>query len=424
MSDYEKYNKGTVVGQYYDWTDRENNPAGAYRIVNLNTRSHKHLLSINHPFRHGQWVGGGPFITVKTYSAIGTGGQTEVWRPGWGMAYKGGFTVSAPSQPGPNLGDAYTENAFNALATQGAAAWNAMRPDKPDFTLALSLAELKDMPGMLKDAVKGVKNAVGAVQKKRAKNGKGPLSKTAQFYLAAQFGWLPILSDVQNFAKAHKNQQKRLKQLIKDNGKPIHRTREMSKTENHNGGGTSTYQSGYGADIDPVFVTQCYGPGPTFRRVHTSDHSRTWCEGTFRYHLPPGPHDVPWKNKMFSRIMGGRPTPDLIYNLMPWTWLADYFTGLGDFIQAISPGVADRLAADGAWLMKSEEWVAVRDASGKFQGAKVNDLVINEAVCSSSSHSIRKMRIAASPFGFGVKQSSLTPKQLSILGALGISKLT
>jgi len=422
MSDYKKYHSETVVGQYYDWV-AAGNPAGGYRTVSLDGRDHRFLLSTCHPFRNGHYVGGGPFITVKTESHIGVSGATVVFRPSWGKAYVGGFTIGAPDKVGPNLGDAYTQNAFASLESLGASAWNALRPDKPDFSLALSVAELKDPLESLKHSVHGMMSKVKKAQMKRAKQGKSPLSKTGSYFLAISFGWLPILSDVRNYVKAHKNAQKRLRQLIRDNGKPITRTRELSKTENHNGGSTTTYASGYGAALNPSFVTQCYATGPTFRRTHTSDHSRTWCEGTFRYHLPPGPKDVDWQVGMLRRIMGGRPTPDLIYNLMPWTWLADYFTGLGDFIQAISPGVADRLAADGAWLMRSEEWTATTDASGCFQGDYKNNAVKNTVTCSSSTTTIRKMRSVASPFGWGVKQSSLSPMQSAILAALGASKL-
>lgn len=126
---------------------------------------------------------------------------------------------------------------------------------------------------------------------------------------------------------------------------------------------------------------------------------------------------------MLRRIMGSRVTPDTIYNLMPWTWLVDYFTDLGQFVQAISPGVADRLAADYAYSMKTEQWTETREANSVFQGALANNTKYVEAVCYSSVVDTCKRRRRASPFGWGVKQESLTPKQLAILGALGLSKL-
>ena len=423
MSDYEKYHYATKIGQLYDWV-AQGNPPSAPVTAYLNGRLHKYLLSQGNPIKNGHYADGGNFISVKYVETVKPSSYATVWRPGFGIAYKGQFTISAPGDPGPNAGIAYINQRYNALAAQGARAWNRMRPDSPDFSFATSFYEMKDVPGMLKDALTGIRKAVRNADKKRKSQGKSGLSKSGQFYLAVQFGWLPLLSDIQNFVKAHKGAQKRLAQLIRDNGRPIRRTVTLEdlKTTNDVGPGT-TYSSGSGSGIGPVFVTQCYGPGPTFRRVTSYSSVKTWAEGCFRYHLPPGPRDVVWQKKMLRRIMGARVTPDMIYNIMPWSWLVDYFTDLGHFIQAISPGVADRLAADYAYVMRTSVWNSTREVSGNFQASKVNNAKFTLATTSASSERIEKMRSKASPFGWGVNQNSLTPKQLAILGALGLSKL-
>lgn len=420
MSDYQKDKELTIIGRNYTWTVPENPPAG-YATYDLFDRGHAYLLSQGNPYRNGHYTDGGKFISVKVVRTITPSAKVTVFRPGFGVAYKGSFVVEPPDDAGPNLGLAYINQRFSNLELLGSAAWNRMRPDLPDFSLATSLGELKDLPGMLKDAVQGVRKAMG---KAMASKGKSSLSKTGQYYLAIQFGWLPILSDIQNFVKAHKNMQKRLDQLIRDNGKPIRRS--ITIEDNITVSPTdvwATYGSGYGAAIKPSFVTQCYATGPTFRRETYSTQVRTWAEGRFRYHLPPGPRTVAWKKKMLRRIMGSRVTPDTVYNLMPWSWLVDYFTDLGQFIKATSPGVADRLAADYAYLMRTSIWTATRTASGCYQASKVDNAGKTTAVTSATRQRVEKFRSRASPFGWGVKQSSLTTKQLAILGALGLSKL-
>lgn len=420
MSDFKKYNESSVIGQYYDWVNG-GKPSG-YNYSQLNTCNYVMFLSKSHPFKNGHWAGGGPFISVKVITSK-SGDNATVIRPNWGKAYSGMFTVSPPSQTGPNLGSAYINQRYNALFNQGATAWHRLSPVEPDFTIATSLYELKDPLNYLKDMTNHIRKKVQKVNRARRKSGKSELSKTGQHFLAVQFGWLPILADIRNFVKAQKGAQKRLSQLIRDSGRPVRRSVTLSDNSSHYGGGTSTYDSGSGAGVAPGFVTQCYGPGPTFRRVHTRDAQRTWAEGVFRYHLPPGPRDVVWTKKMLRRIMGQRVTPDAVWNAMPWTWLADYYTNLGDFIANTTPGVADRLAADYAYLMQTSYYVSTRDANACVQSSMAANQKFSRPTASSSTYVVEKYRHTASPFGFGFKSSDLSPKQAAILGGLGLSKL-
>jgi hypothetical protein len=423
MSDYEKYALKTKIGQLYDWV-AQGNPPSTPVTAYLNGRLHKYLLSQGNPFRNGHYISGGNFISVKYVETVTPGDAITVYRPSWGIAYKGAFTVAAPGDPGPNAGLAYINQRYNATAALGARAWNMMRPDNPDFSLATSLGELKDAPGMFKDAINDIRKHIRNRNNVRKSQGKSALSHSGQFYLAMEFGWIPLLGEIRKFIEAQKKGQDRLAQLIRDNGRPIRRTARIdAELRIDDSGPGSTYASGSGANISPSFVTQCYGPGPSFRRVKTQYMRKTWAEGCFRYHLPPGPRTVAWKKKMLRRLMGARVTPDVVYNLMPWSWLADYFTDLGQFIKATSPGVADRLAADYAYVMRTEVYTSTREASGMFQGSKVANAVLKTATTSSKSERIEKFRSKASPFGWGVNQNSLTPKQWAILGALGLSKL-
>ena len=420
-SSFKHYHEAVQVGQFYDWVNGPNIPSSP-RFKVLGTFASHYKLSYSHPFRNGHWAGGGPFISVKSTREYGLSASTTVFRPGWGKAYSGSFDCPTHAQWGFNVGDAYTQNAYDDLVAQGAKAWSRLRPDKPDFTAAVSLYELKDPLGTLRAALSGIRKKVMKEQVLRRRKGRSELSKSGQYFLAAEFGWLPLLSDIRNFVKAHEKGQKHLRQLIRDAGRPVRRTAELSNSKSHYLGSTTRYNSGSGANIDPGFVTQCYGPGPTYLTTYYTVNERTWTEGVFRYYLPPGPRDVVWKKKMLRRLMGARVTPDTVYQLLPWSWLADYFSGLGDFIKAVSPGVGDRLAADYCFVMRHSEYIASREANGMYQGSMSSGHYVT-ATCTSAHTSTRKMRSYGSPFGWGIKQSSLSPKQLAILGALGLSKL-
>jgi hypothetical protein len=125
---------------------------------------------------------------------------------------------------------------------------------------------------------------------------------------------------------------------------------------------------------------------------------------------------------MIRRIMGGIITPRELYNIMPWSWLADYFTGLGDFINATSGGVADNLVIDYGYIMRTESWISSVETTQSFQGSLTGSNP--KRVTASYKHSKTvKGRGIASPFGWGIKQESLSAHQVSILGALGLSRL-
>jgi len=419
---FNKYHRKVIIGTHYDWVSA-GNPVSGFQVIAPNTMTPYGLLSHGNPFRNGHYVGGGAFMCSKVSYEAKPGGGITVYRPQWGKAYSGSFSCAMRGPSGDlNLGSQYTNSAMTNLKNTGSIAFGKMRPDKPDFSFALSTLEMKDMVHPLKNAVKRVRDKVRHVDRTRRKNGRSGLSNTAQHFLALEFGWAPIISDVRKFIKAQANKQARLAQLIRDEGKPIRRQSKIDASESSVIEDVTRYNSGSGGALAPGFVTQCYGPGPSFKTLRKETIMKTWCSGQFRYHLPPGPKNVVWKKKMLRRIMGFRVTPAVVYNLMPWTWLVDYFTDLGAFVDAVSPGVADRLAADQFFVMRTDMVSAFTECSGMYQGSKTAGHYVT-ATASSVARTTRKLRAVSSPFGFGTLQSSLGPKQLAILGALGISRL-
>lgn len=262
----------------------------------------------------------------------------------------------------------------------------------------------------------------------RKKNGqKSKVGKTAQFYLGLQFGWLPLLQDIRNYIKAQSTKQARLQQLIRDAGQPVGRKRKLFDPDNlgHIDGFDSftSVPNGYGSAYNPVHVTQCYG-GQGYAWIRRNQESKTWCEGKFRYFLPPGPKTVDWKKMMLRRIMNERVTPSQVYNIMPWSWLVDYFTGLGDFIDALdASNVSDRCVADYAYIMKETRYVTTVEKQGQTLSDVNGAMPLNTITMKGETATITKMRSRASPFGWGIKQNQLSASQLAILGALGLSKL-
>jgi len=110
----------------------------------------------------------------------------------------------------------------------------------------------------------------------------------------------------------------------------------------------------------------------------------------------------------------------MIYNAIPWSWLNDWFSNTGDILENLDVGVADRLAADYCYLMQDCQTHREYYAEGKF-----HDKAGNIFSVSATSYSVAgtKNRIIGDPFGFSTNPNSLSATQLSILGALGLSRL-
>jgi hypothetical protein len=119
--------------------------------------------------------------------------------------------------------------------------------------------------------------------------------------------------------------------------------------------------------------------------------------------------------------MGLDLTPSVVYRAIPWSWLVDWFSNVGDMIQNMEPGVADRVAAEYFYLIQEVNFTQTVEVTGTYFPNIGDDPAAFTTLAIRNVHSYH--RIAGSPFGFGLKQNDLTLGQLSILGALGMSRL-
>jgi hypothetical protein len=270
-----------------------------------------------------------------------------------------------------------------------------MKPTKPSFSGLNSLYELRELAMTLEGRARTLK-------------------EVSSYWVGLQFGWKPLLSDILSLVNHQRKTEKRLKQLLRDNGKPVRRKITLVETDDT----VQTDFTSYSA-FNPVLVTQFYRQQPTVRQIRVNTE-RVWASARFRYWLPGGPQDINWKRAMLARIYGLYPSPSVIYNAIPWSWLVDWFTNAGDLIENLDGGVANRLAADYFYVMREKSWFVTNTATGYFTRR-------NGEACqftgSSTFHATSKYRAKGDPFGFASNQNDLSLMQLSILGALGLSKI-
>jgi len=281
----------------------------------------------------------------------------------------------------------------------GAEAYSKLKPTQPDFHGLNSFYELREFPDLW-----------------RADYHKRGLRGVADYNLAIRFGWAPLLNDIRNYIRLQMNAQKRVAQLLRDNGRPVRRSVSLRKDASSPVVTTGLLYSSF----QPVLVTQYYVSQLRWT-IRTGSFDHVWASARMRYWLPGGPKDVEYKRRLLRALAGFRVTPDEIYNSIPWTWLIDWFSNLGDLIGNLDyAGVADRLAADYVYVMRHKATYTEYLAQGKFR--RQNGTTFT-ASASARAIAELKTRVHGGPFDLALKEQNLSATQLGILGAIGLSRM-
>lgn len=310
---------------------------------------------------------------------------SDFWRAG----YEGSMWSSHPYD---------WPNVLRDGLSWGASAYIKMKPTAPDFSGLNALYELREFPQMIGQLRERLRN----------------FRELGKHYLGAQFGWKPFLGDLRKLLLDQQKIQKHLNQLLRDNGKPVRRKTLLSDmstdpvVEDGEPWGY-TYPMGY------------FYPGkpPRYRQT-TVLTDRVWASARFRYWLPPGPQDIVYKRRLLAGLYGLDLTPSVIYNAIPWSWLVDWFSNVGDVIDNLDAGVADRLAADYFYVMREVKGVRSRTVNISYQRRTGEEV---PATGTSFNTSRYFTRLKGDPFGFNTNEQMLSGMQLSILGALGLSRI-
>lgn len=154
-----------------------------------------------------------------------------------------------------------------------------------------------------------------------------------------------------------------------------------------------------------------------------SYESRTnlWFSGAFKYHVPV---DDGFMNRLLryealtNHLFGTRITPELVWELAPWSWAVDWFTNVGDVVHNISLLGVDGLVMQYGYIMRHMR--VMERHSGLVEINQPPGLRRYPLCLEIGSE--WKQRIHANPYGFGIDDTTLTALQLSILAALGLSR--
>lgn len=341
--------------------------------------------STNHPGPPYKF--GGPWYMTRTWNN-GNAIQAST------NLIKGSLVLGGRSQSFVDL-TPYQELTRSEESSIGAHLWNAARPNAPTVDFPVALGELyrdglPSLPGhqAWKERTKLAKNAGGE-------------------YLNVEFGWAPLVSDLKKFASAVRNGHKIVEGYRKAGNRTYPRVRSVPIKHE-----SKAYVGNFVVlpSKANVFAT---GGGSV-----STIEQRVWFVGHFKYYMPVGDDLLSRMYRYYkyaNKLYGVRLTPDVVWNLAPWSWAVDWFADIGTVIENVSSLGPDGVASFDAWLMHGSR-------KETMSNGVVNAKGISGSLTSISGWEYKR-RTKSSPFGFAFESvTDFSPKQYSIALALGLSR--
>lgn len=292
---------------------------------------------------------------------------------------------------------------MNLTRAMGSTAIARTAPTVPVVSVANLLGELKN---------DGLPSLIGSVVY-RAQGLKRKGKSLGDEYLNVEFGWKPLVSDILKISQAVVKAKELLLDYEKRSGENIRRNYSFQTATT-----TEIVDMGLATPL-PTFHPSLYNVAKgqkTLEKVTTREY---WFSGTYTYYVP-SPDEARTKILRYAdeaeKLLGLRVTPEVLWNLAPWSWFADWFFNIGSLATNVS-------AFQKSDLMLRRGYIMCKYTSRyTYTNTGINLFGLGPmAPLSQWFQSEVKMRRKASPWGFGVTFSGFTPKQIAIMAALGVT---
>lgn len=387
-------------------------------------------------------VGGGNFVG-RVYVGPGNSVIGAV-KPGdeWRFGYNGAFTYTAG---GWALGaDAVIPSDFDShrpmdpddLSSLGGRAYGRLRPKVEKAGLMQAVVELRDAPRMLEQTGKafldlwkdGSRLAKAHAQ---AQNGKSNLKtlkdlrsarpkELADQFLNVRFGWIPFVKEVHDVCNVVVNFDNFVEKAEANNDKWMQRKFFEDVVETEEELGLARNQDG--TACNPFLGADIVVPKSGVHRIARQRVTRVWYKGSFKYYRPefdrglksglPGLR----KAQQALTLLGGNITPTHLFNVVPWTWLGNWFAGMSDAVQRLEDAASGGVVARYFYVMRNAMHRFEFTNSFSTYGGQQPDLKWYRSVET-------QRRIGSeSAFLFSLNPQELTGMQYAILAALGIGR--
>lgn len=376
--------------------------------------------SEGHPWPRGSGVieQGGPFETIRTryaasFDLTSSFSIRQVGNPSsFERDYEGNYMPDPSGSSAflqtategdlrsfvPSLGDA-------AVGAMGARAISSSVPTSPTADLGVALAEIYR---------EGLPSLVGAQLYKARGNKRQAVQEAGGEYLNIAFGYLPLLTAIRDTAKAVMTADEHIEQLLRDSGKNIRRSYTFP-TER-----TITEEKLSTSSFPWPSLTLYHWTNSGIQPVkHTSVERRVWFDGCYTYYMDPrvltGLRGYAEKARL---LYGLTINPSVVWNLLPWSWLIDWFAGVGPIMDNLSTFTRDGLTLRYGYTMEHIRVTQTQSYPGLVTPG--GNMPKRSTITLQGE---RKLRREQSPFVIGLQGTGLNLRQAAILTALGIKRV-
>jgi len=320
-----------------------------------------------------------------------------------------------------NISEAFGDKNESQLLSDGTTAISLCNPINPASDLGTGLAEtfregVPSLPGI-------------QLWRQRTEALKGLGSE----YLNYVFGWAPLHKEVTDVVKAARTHRDIMKQYHRGEGSDTHREFHFPTERS-----VTTLPPTAGNSVQ-VNSSSWRGVPVQSRQVFRIKETKKWFEGCFTYGLPSSTDS--WRKALgfgsdADQLFGLALTPDILWELTPWSWAVDWFSNAGEVINNVTNfGLAGLVLRYGYMMEESIDRVfasgsgytfnvrTIWERTPKEGNKRIVDTPTNSGNWSNGVETVTKRRYPASPFGFSIGWEGLSPTQLAITAALGITRL-
>lgn len=347
--------------------------------------------TFSHSRRGNGWSGGGAFKVIRNVVEVTTPHVRDPFAFSGAPPHIDGTVRLKGIQGAFSYWPKVSHPSDSSLIADGTHAIAATEPLNPAFDLSVQLGELR---------AEGLPNLPGSSIKESTRIARNAGSE----YLNLEFGWLPLVSGVRDFAHTVENSDDILRKFQESANRPISRSYEWPEET------TARTTSNLKFVMEPPVLA---AEGSLYERTSV----RKWFEAEYQFYLPTGgtTSDKFRRYGSYARKLYGLDlSPEVLWNLSPWSWAVDWFSTTGDVIHNISAIGRDGLVVRHAYLMCHS--LSEKIFSGTWKGNRETYYFTRRELTETKS------RIPATPYGFGVTFASLSAKQVAILSALGLSR--
>jgi len=284
-------------------------------------------------------------------------------------------------------------------------------PSRPHIDVPNFIGELKDMPKMLKE-VGRLQSWISKASKDGRKLGRIRDLIQADFPLLASkgfiswnFGWAPLFSDLSKmlgFTAAADKRFAEIRSFAK--GTSLHRRQDVWTERAYSGPHDVYTPVAYGANLRHLFLVETEGKQWATCKWYPQDHESL-------------PQDSTQQRKLAEKLVRGTAQIGLstAWNLMPWSWLIDWFSNTGDRIAATRNTLN---------LIPINQCVMVQHVTRIKSYSKVDTPQTGHFTLNPEWGRVTKTRYRVDePLTFEARVPFLSLKQMSILSGLAIQNL-